>query len=245
MNILSSRLLTSGCSFTDYCWPTWSDYLGACFNVYLNCGQAGSDNANIARSILSNSKTGDIVVILWSGWNRHLMWDVEGHPVQKNDKNQWIYNYERWNKNWLVNFYNPEERLFSSMDYIKMVDLDSQAKGYTAYHFSAFPWQLGEIEKNISKDFDKIFSQYHIQNNFLLDTSLEEYQKIYKFDQPVSNKYNQGDMHPTPLCQYQYLLNVIKPRLEFDFELDIYEGVIVHEQLVRDGNIIDDKRILR
>ena len=241
MNTQSTRLLTSGCSFTDYCWPTWSDYLGIHFQEYMNCGQAGSDNANIARNIISNSKSGDVVLIMWSGWNRHVMWNVDGFPTPKNHHNNWQYNYKRWDKNWLVNFYNPGERLFSSMDYIKMVDLDSRAKGYIAYHFSAFPWQLGEIEKNSIKDFEQIFDQYQIQNNFLLDISLEEYQTIHNFNQPVKNQYNQADRHPTPLCQYQYLMNVINPRLKLNFELDIHKYVMFHEQQVRHGNTIDDK----
>lgn len=236
-----NRLVVSGCSCTDYCWPTWGDYLGLAFNEYLNCGQAGSDNASIARNVVKTAQSKDIVVILWSGWNRHVMWSDDPATTQKNSNNHWQYNYNRWDKNWLVNFYNPAERLAASMDYIKMVDLDSKVKGYTAYHFSAFPWTLGEIEKYPHKNFDKIFNFYNIQNNFLLTESLEDYKLSNGFEKLVSNKHNPTDSHPTPKCHYQYLIDVMIPKFKFDVNLDISTFVDTHEQWVRDGNIINDK----
>lgn len=236
---MTNRLVVGGCSITDYCWPTWGDYLATAFDNYLNCGQAGSDNANIARNIIANTKAKDTVVILWSGWNRHVMWNTNKSPTQKNKDNYWEYNYSRWDKNWLVNFYNPTERLASSMDYIKMVDMDSQLKGYTAYHFSAFPWKLGEIEKNPVPNFDENFNRYQINNNFLLDTSMEDYYKLSGKNQPVSNKYNPRDLHPTPKYQYLYLSDIILPKL--NIKLDIMPFVEKHESIVRAGGTIDDK----
>lgn len=237
----NGRLIVSGCSFTDYCWPTWGDYLAIAFDDYLNCGQAGSDNASITRNVIRNAQSNDTVVILWSGWNRHVMWSNEPVLTQKNKNNNWKYNYERWDKNWLVNFYNPSERLATSMDYIKMVDLDSKVKGYTAYHFSAFPWKLGEIEKYPPKDFNKIYETYEIQNNFLLLENLEDYKKNNGFAHPTSNQYNLLDSHPTPKCQYQYLMEIMVPQFNFNVDLDISTFVNAHEQWVRSGNIINDK----
>lgn len=235
------RLVTSGCSFSDYCWPTWADYLGLVFDEYLSCGEAGSDNASIARNIIKNTRPNDTVVILWSGWNRHIMWSDVLVPTPKTNDNNWQYIHAPWDKNWLVNFYNPTERLATSMDYVKMIDLDSRVKGYTAYHFSAFPWTLGEIEKYPPKHFDKIFNSYHIQNNFLLEENLEDYKIRNGFAKPVCHKYNPNDAHPTPMCQYQYLMNVMVPKFKFDVDLNILTAVNAHEQWVRAGNVIDDK----
>ena len=240
------RLLTGGCSFTDYAWPTWADYLGTGFDEYINCGQAGSGNSNIARNVLSNSQEGDLVVILWSGWNRQIMWNTNGCPVPKDDNNHWQYNYERWNKNWLMNFYNPEERLATSMDYIKMIDLDSQVKNYNVFHFSAFSWMLGEIETRPSKFFDKLFTYYDITNNFLLDQTLENYSKTFysqhNLDTYISTQYNSRDRHPSPYCQYHYLIDIILPKLNIDLIIDLNLHALTHDNIVRNNfNFFIDK----
>lgn len=233
--MIESRLVTGGCSFTDYMWHTWADYLGSSFGDYLNVGQAGSDNANIARNIIGEARANDTVVILWSGWNRQLKWDPNGHPVPKNEKNHWQYSYERWDKNWLVNFYDPNERLASSLDYVRMVDLHSKVNGYIAYHFSAFPWKLGEIEKNPPRHFDFIFDQYDIDNNFLLATDMETYQKENGFDKIIPTEYNKGDRHPSPLCHYRYLKDIIIKNLNLDINLDIDSMVMDHQESTLNG----------
>jgi hypothetical protein len=238
---MKSRLITSGCSFTDYCWPTWADYLGLAFDDYVNIAQAGADNANIARNLVGNAKPNDIAVILWSGWNRHVKWNANGCPTAKNDSNHWQYNYERWDKNWLVNFYDVNERLASSMDYIRMVDLHSKVVGYRAFHFSAFSWKLGEIEKKPPSGFDEIYNGYDIDNNFLLQTDLESYKKNKGFDVVISTRYNNHDAHPSPMCHYRYLIDCILPFLDLSVSLDIESRVERHNSIVLSGNPIEDK----
>ena len=36
-----SRLFTFGCSFTNYAWPTWADFLGLEFEHFENWGVSG------------------------------------------------------------------------------------------------------------------------------------------------------------------------------------------------------------
>ena len=235
------RLLVGGCSCTDYCWPTWADYLGTVFSEYMNLAQAGSDNACVVRNLVDHTQSGDTVIILWTGWNRHLKWSDNVFPVPKNAQNHWQYNYERWDKNWLVNFYNPIERLIASMDYIRLIELDSQIKNYNVYHFSAFPWRLGEIEKNEHKHFNSIFNQYQLKNNFLLDISLEEFKKQKNLEYQYSTKYNSADSHPGPWCQYQFLQQLIIPKLNFDIDLNIDPAVLRCEHNLKQGELTEDK----
>lgn len=238
--MIKQRLLVSGCSFTDYAWPTWADYLGLAFEQYDNVGQAGSDNACIARNIIQNAQAGDLVVIMWSGWNRHVMW-LDGDPTPKNPNNHWQYRYNRWDKNWLVNFYNPNERLASSMDYVQMIDLHSQIVGYTAHHFSAFPWQLGEIEKNKSKFFNKIYDQYSISNNHLMLESLQEFQETQGHFVEIDSYINGMDPHPTPRCHWEYVKQRMAPQLNIELNLDIEQQVDNHHARVLEGNVDFDK----
>ena len=51
---MNKRLFTFGCSFTQWKWPTWADYIGINFDEYYNAGQAGSDNKHILNHILLN-----------------------------------------------------------------------------------------------------------------------------------------------------------------------------------------------
>lgn len=215
---MNYALVANGCSFTDYCWPTWADYLGLLFPRYKNVGQAGSDNATIVRRQKNVLEENNVCVILWTGWNRHVMWNTEGMPVPKNPDNHWQYNYLRWDKNWLVNFYNPHERFYTSLDAIQTVDYQCKLVNCTAYHFSAFPWMLGEIEKNVHPQFENIFKDYNIANNYLLDQNLEDFKVENNFDIKLNTKYNQEDEHPSPLCHFYYMKNVILPRIK---EIDI------------------------
>ena len=215
----TSRLFANGCSFTDYCWPTWADYLGLLFDNYENVGQAGSDNACMIRRQYNKVKEGDTVVLLWSGWNRHVKWNKAGMPTPKNINNHWQYNYERWDKNWLVNFYDPMERFVSSMDNIQAIDYQSKVIGFTAYHFSAFPWMLGEIEKYLQEKQQDVYNSYEIYNNYLMEQNLEDFREI-NFNLSSSTKYNTNDLHPTPLCHFYYMKDFILPKIK---ELNISE----------------------
>lgn len=236
-----TRLVTGGCSFTDYAWHTWADYLGTAFDSYINAGQAGSDNANVARNIITHAEPGDLVVILWTGWNRHVKWNTNGCPIPKDANNHWQYNYERWDKNWLVNFYDPNERLAASLDYIKMVDLDSKARNYQAFHFSAFPWKIGEIEKFPPSHYDLISSKYEITNNFLELESLDSY-KLKKYDFTVSTVWNTLDQHPTPVCHYRYLIDVMIKNLPSISNLKTTQDQVdLHQSAVLSGHPISEK----
>ena len=39
---MKDKLLVSGCSYTQYFYPTWSDWLGEHFNEYINLGMSGT-----------------------------------------------------------------------------------------------------------------------------------------------------------------------------------------------------------
>ena len=95
-----TRLLTAGCSFTKHCWPTWANYLGRHYEWHKNLAVGGSDNANIARNIIKNAKQNDVVVVMWTGYDRlnffNNDWDYAGCLVG--------------NKEFYANYYSPIER---------------------------------------------------------------------------------------------------------------------------------------
>jgi len=214
------RLLASGCSYTDYCWSTWADILGWEFAEYQQVGIGGSDNASIARSIVSNARKGDVVVVMWSGFDRWSFYSEKSLAMPKDSDNHWTHlGAVVHNKQFFVNYYHKVERFQTTMDYIQLMDLHSKVNGYTAYHFSAFPFLLGGIEKNIDPRIVNIYNRYNIDNNYLTEVSLDEY-RLKNYDIPTSHKYNTKDTHPTPLCHYEYMKEYIAPKLGISLTLN-------------------------
>jgi hypothetical protein len=228
------RLLTSGCSYTDYSWSTWADYLGKEFASYTNVGIAGNDNATIARSVVANACAGDIVVVLWSGFDRWSKYTDKEVPWYKQGKQ---YDF-RWNhvgsvkvdKTFMVKYYHRIERFQTTMDYVQLVDLHSQVVGYTAYHFSAFPFLMGEIEKTIDPEILNIYKKYHIANNYLNEISMFDYQIQYH-----PHIQYPSDLHPTPLTHWEYCNKVIAPKLNLTLTTNIDEVMAEQHELIVNG----------
>lgn len=228
------RLLASGCSFTDYYWSTWADIIGAEFIEYSQVGMGGADNATIARSIVSNARANDLVVIMWTSYDRWSFYSEDVIPVPKNPDNHWLHlgSLTR-NKEFYVNFYHRVERFQTTMDYIQLVDLHSKSLGYEVYHFSAFPFFLAEKEKTIDPKIIEIYDTYDIKNNYLNEISLMEfrdknYNLVIQGKNPLYGFH--PDTHPTPLCHWDYAEQVIAPKLNIQLTQDRKENIIKEQQ---------------
>ena len=70
-----SRLIVSGCSFTNFWYPTWAWFLSSAYDETYNYGQSGAGNEYIYHSIVDADtdlqlNKDDTVVIAWSGYYR-------------------------------------------------------------------------------------------------------------------------------------------------------------------------------
>lgn len=75
-----SRYFAFGCSYTNYYWPTYADYLSSCFDEYINLGAAGAGNRYIFQKLLNLVNyqellsrplgKNDLITIQWSGLPR-------------------------------------------------------------------------------------------------------------------------------------------------------------------------------
>lgn len=70
------RFFAFGCSYTNYTWPTWADFVGVGFDEFYNYGRGGSSNTYIMNKLIEsndvnpfNSKT-DTVYIMLTGIGR-------------------------------------------------------------------------------------------------------------------------------------------------------------------------------
>jgi|SaaInlStandDraft_2_1057019.scaffolds.fasta_scaffold60119_2 hypothetical protein len=223
------RLITSGCSFTKHCWNTWADYIGKDYDWHKQLGIGGSDNANIARRVISTVKKNDTVIIMWTGYDRwnfyNSEWEYDGCLVG--------------NKNFYTNHYSPIERFTTTMDYMQMIDNHSKLIGYTCHHFNAFPWFLSEVQKTIPNDIIDVYESYDIDNNYVLSSSLMDFQEDNN-DTTVSHKYDKNDTHPTPLIHWMYLNKVMKPLLGLppNATNDIPNHIIKEQEDVLNGIVL-------
>jgi hypothetical protein len=212
--MIDQRLLTSGCSFTEYCWNTWADYLGKEYSEFENLGAAGGDNPTVAKSIVQNAKPGDMVVALWTSFDRWSRWSEEIKPIPRDNNNHWIRTGTfLFDKTLMMNYYHPVERFLNTMDSIQLVDLHSQKVGYTVYHFTAFPLFLGQLETDAHPTVLEFYKNYSIKNNFLNEISMQDFKIQTNQDIRTTHKYTTNDSHPTPKVQWEYLTQIIVPKI--------------------------------
>jgi len=239
-----NKLLTAGCSFTKHCWPTWADYLGKHFVWHKNLAVGGSDNANIARSIIKNAKSNDVVVVMWTGYDRLNFF---------ND-NKWEYAGSLTsNKDFFTNHYSQVERFTTTMDYVQMVDNHSRLKGYKCYHFNAFNWLKAEKHLRFHPEMPIIYNNYTIENSYLNEISLHEFQEkrneIFEIDHKyitvpgegteleLDHKYIQKDTHPTPITHWNYLKEIIAEKININLDNTLESTVQLDQNRVLAGDI--------
>jgi len=111
------RLFTFGCSFTNYCWPTWADIVSQDYDYYENWGKLGAGNKFIYFSLLEchqrNCITADdTVMIMWSSQARE----------DRYIKNKWYTPgpvYDHYSEHFLDNFVDADGYLLETVTYIQ------------------------------------------------------------------------------------------------------------------------------
>ena len=126
-----SRLLTFGCSYTHYVWPTWSDFLGLHFQNYENWAIPGLGNQAIFERIIESHAANpitkdDTVIVQWSG---HMRFDFFNRHVLKDRTSNWrtcgsIFsqiNKDILDKKWQYMFFDEFGYLMHTLNYIHAI----------------------------------------------------------------------------------------------------------------------------
>jgi hypothetical protein len=222
------KLITAGCSFTRHCWTTWADILGAHFSSNVNVGQGGSDNASNVRRIIDVVEPGDVVIMLWTGFDRWSFYSNKEFQLNGFPNNHWRHMGALCytNKEFFVNHYHRVERFQTTMDYSLLLDQHSRINNYQVYNFSAFPFLLGECEKEIDPEISKIYNKYAILNDYRLEESMEEYMLNNNQRQSVTHSYAKSDAHPLPLTQWEYVEKYMVPKIGIALNFNLKEKII-------------------
>ena len=100
-----NRLITFGCSFTDYSWPTWADIIALDQDCeYENWALGGGGNQQIARRALYRRSRGmhhnDTVIIQWTSITREDRWLNNQWVAEGSVSNSPTYSKDFVNKYW-------------------------------------------------------------------------------------------------------------------------------------------------
>jgi len=120
---MNKRFFAFGCSYTNYFWPTWADFIGSNFNIYANFGRGGASNTYIMNKLFEwndtiqfNPET-DYILVMFSGISRYSYIDKESKSWQTNgDLRNLVSKYNNdpsyrlisdfvenvWNEKWAV-----------------------------------------------------------------------------------------------------------------------------------------------
>jgi len=187
---------TFGCSYTKYRWNTWADFLKLSFKGLLkNYGTPGGSNEIICRNICKNVDKDDIVVVMWTGFDR----THSDAFYKKNNFNEGRYDPSKRNHEYQLTL----EQLFDrSVEYIWLANKFCEGKNIKIYNFLMTIFEMGETQ-----ELQKFTSYLPIAHetwpidmtSFCLDNS--SIGKTVK------------DTHPSPSQHYKYYKQIICPNM--------------------------------
>ena len=103
-----SKLYAFGCSYTNFKYPTYFDFLSPYFNESFNFGKPGCGNRAIFNTVVNHIdeiKKNDVVIVQWSSLLRedrifyNNKWDAGGI----------ITNTMNYNEEWIKKYFNPKQ----------------------------------------------------------------------------------------------------------------------------------------
>lgn len=183
-----SRLVTFGCSFTNYRWSTWADCLAPEFDCFENWGQSGAGNEFIFNSVMEADQRqpfgiDDTVVVCWSTVTREDRYvDGRWHTLGN------MFTCPIYNTDYLKTHVDERGLLIKTLSYIKAVKTLLESRT-CRWRFLAMS-NLNDL--NIYQD--------------VVDAILPSYQTVlFSAGWPDRN----GDPHPSPIEHLAYLDKVL------------------------------------
>lgn len=217
-------ILTSGCSFTQYKWPSWANYLKEWStdkqpHQVINVGDAGIDNSIITYRMMDylcgrmplsrvenehDPKDVEKVCVMWTGYERYC-------PRHKD-----IITHT--DKNYVGEHFDPYERLRNLAMCIDTINLLCQSKNIKCYSF--FYFKLSEQEQT--------YLNHMTAGPWNLNYTA--FSTFRSNNEPVYG----NDIHPTPLDQWRFANEVVAPYIGLTRQRSVPEIVKEHEKLVRE-----------
>lgn len=221
-----NRLITIGCSFTDYRYPTWADIMHRAMPhaEFINLGRGGAGNLYISNRAtkmnhMLNITETDLVMVMWSTHCR------EDRYVDK----QWlspgnIYTQQTYEDKFVKEFCQPVGYLIRDLSLIDLTNTYLDSLPCTHIGMLSVPFDYQQDDKDILAS--EVLSTYKKVIDYFPESMFElEMNSAWTIDVHYEFKgHMMQDYHPTPLNYYNYLralgINVNSNALEYAAQSD-------------------------
>jgi len=197
------RFYSFGCSWTNFIWPTWADIVAWDLEVpFENWGITGSCNQVISSKLvecdLKNTfTTNDLIVVVWSGWNResrykNKIWHTGGN----------IFNSDYYDQAWLKKYWDYDWDIIRNSTIIH--NTSKAYKDMISYQCSIFPFPDDIVSSEVDNSSTQISNFY--KNKIVFPTT-------FKFTENCRYNGNCRDTHPDILAHLDFVENQLYPAL--------------------------------
>jgi len=225
------RLFTFGCSYTNWCWPTWADYIGINFQEYYNLADSGCDNKNILFNVLQADKThkftkDDTIIVMFTSFNRcsyfknYELYNV-GDVVKAQDNHP------------MTNKYPYEAGIYDSWISANSIKTIFDTKDLNYQFIQAMPYDfMWKNHKVLNTRTDIKYSTLvkDYNESLYVKISLDEWaRKKYDFDseQVVWQDNGMNDGHPTMKMHLDFV-KAFFPQYYTEKATDFYDLNVKH-----------------
>lgn len=216
-----SRLVTIGCSLTEYCYPTWADMAGTHFDEHYNLGNPGCGHTYMLNifteaNLILNLGKGDTVIVMSSSFIRYDVW-LPSTPGRPHDWG-WQGNGNVWAggmpDDFLKYCYSDEFNLMNSLACLKSIKDICELKGINFILLKGFPTDFTDYYPKTNVEYyDKELNNLYSIGKVPLYQVLED-----KFGEVKGYNWNDTDIpdaHPT-VQMHGYFLNTVIPQYGVD-----------------------------
>lgn len=128
---MKKRLFTFGCSYTNYAWPTWANFLSLEYNNFQNWAMPGLGNRAIAERVAEcccrqEINENDLVIVQWSSHLRNDWYNVnaDSHAGGWRTRGS-IFNYinidKVYDRKWIERFWFEPAYIMHTINNIRLV----------------------------------------------------------------------------------------------------------------------------
>lgn len=225
------RFFAFGCSFTEYKWPTWADFIGKDIEFYENWGLNGRGNHFIFNSIIecdakNHFTKDDLVIVMWSKIYREDRYHKNNWLVAT--ENQMVDNY---GKDWVNKFAGDERgNLIRDLAMVKAIQdfLNSRSCDWANLLWAPIvnlkPSSIDIVRFGFNKQqaikywadlADNLIDKNSSVDKFICPDVVNTYRDIFvNFEKSMYgaglHKEQAGDPHPLPK-DHLYYLNYLWP----------------------------------
>jgi hypothetical protein len=217
-----NRLFTFGCSYTNYAWPTWADFIGTQYEHYENWGQPGAGNYFITSRLLECHQVNkitkeDVVLVMLSSFTRYDFINKESVFVTSGN----IYSQKYIKKNFFERYWSEEFGFHVTWFCLNSIINLLENIGCKYKIMTGFTLKKRELDYYMFDDRDRprVKNGLEFIDDVLPDVNMKDFaeslkdagEKYYEFKIGVDN-------HPTINMHYEWVRNFLpefyKPEME-------------------------------